>query len=663
VFATLGLFYFAWIFSTVNHLNGLKEEKLNSIKLVVEKLITHSADQALRRGDSSQLKTAIKSLIENTEVDGVVVFDEQDTVFLAVGESDLGSEQEVISFTALIVRETLAPNIESDDLFESDRTIVSSERIKTGKVTVYIDQGKISDIVWKTIVQRSYILIIAAILALPAVFVLVRSIIVPLKRINEDVDRFTDGDFSAFERKDFSGAVFKDEIANLSYALSQAAKSIVAKTAQIEKQNEELSYRSAELENQFKVAVEARRQADEALASKDKFLANLYHELKTPLTGSISGFDLLEEQLYQSLSSLDDLSSLNKQDRILIRDKLLKMIQCVDITKYSNNQIDRLVSDLLSVLEISDRELVLEYSSVDLGAMLKGVITPQCALAKAKGLLYSVEITGADGICVKADWVRLAQIFNVLLGNASRFTHEGHIRVDVKVLTTHKSATLNFEVTDTGCGIGEKDKNNIFELFHIAESPRSKKFAGIGTGLTIAKGIAHKMGGCIQLKYTELGVGSCFSFNCTFDLSEKQDKSVKEQALQSPGYDLKVLYVEDSKVNQMVFQAYCEKYGIHLATAENGADGFEKYRGSKFDVLIVDCYMPVVNGFELVEKIRAYEGNERADPSLIVALTADDSRSNREHCERVGFDLFFRKPYSRELFDKIATAVEKRRLQ
>jgi CheY-like chemotaxis protein len=295
--------------------------------------------------------------------------------------------------------------------------------------------------------------------------------------------------------------------------------------------------------------------------------------------------------------------------------------------------------------------------------MLKGVITPQCALAKAKGLLYSVEITGADGICVKADWVRLAQIFNVLLGNASRFTHEGHIRVDVKVLTTHKSATLNFEVTDTGCGIGEKDKNNIFELFHIAESPRSKKFAGIGTGLTIAKGIAHKMGGCIQLKYTELGVGSCFSFNCTFDLSEKQDKSVKEQALQSPGYDLKVLYVEDSKVNQMVFQAYCEKYGIHLATAENGADGFEKYRGSKFDVLIVDCYMPVVNGFELVEKIRAYEGNERADPSLIVALTADDSRSNREHCERVGFDLFFRKPYSRELFDKIATAVEKRRLQ
>lgn len=661
VFATLALFYFAWIFSTVNHLNGLKEEKLNSIKLVVEKLITQSADHALRRGDSSQLKTAIKSLIENTEVDGVVVFDENDTVFLSVGKSNLDSGQEVISFTASIVRETLSPNVESDDLFESDKTTVSSERIKSGKVTVYINQGKISDIVWKTIVQRSYLLIIAAILALPAVFVLVRSISVPLKRINEDVDRFTDGDYSAFEGKDFAGAGFKDEIANLSSALSQAANSIVSKTAQIEKQNEELSYRSVELENQFKVAVEARRQADEALASKDKFLANLYHELKTPLTGSISGFELLEEQLYQSLSSFLELPSLNTHDRVIIREKLLKMIQCADITKYSNNQIDRLVSDLLSVLEISDRELVLEYSSVDLGAMLKGVITPQCAHAKAKGLLYSVEITGAEGICVKADWVRLAQIFNVLLGNASRFTHEGHINVDVKVLSTQKKATLYFEVTDTGCGIGEKDKNNIFELFHIAENPQSKKYAGIGTGLTIAKGIAHKMGGCIQLKYTELGVGSCFTFNCTFDLCEKQDKALKDHATKDTGYDLKVLYVEDSKVSQMMFQAYCEKYGIQLTTAENGADGFEKYLGSKFDVLLVDCYMPVVNGFELVAKIRVHEAKQRAGPSLIVALTADDSRSNREHCQRVGFDLFFRKPYSRELFDNIATAVEKHR--
>lgn len=662
MFTTLALFYFTWIFSTVNNLNGLKEEKLNSIKLVVDKLITQSADHALRRGDSSQLKTAIKSLIVNTEVEGVVVFDENNTVFLSVGDCSLGTDEEVISFTAPIIRKILSPNIESDVLFESDSTSVSSESVKAGIITVYINQGNISDIVWKTIVKQSYLLFVTAILALPAVFVVVRSIIVPLNKINEDAYRFTEGDYSAFEGKDFGGAGYMDEIANLSYALSQAANSIGSKTAQIEKQNEELSYRSDELENQFKVAVEARRQADEALASKDKFLANLYHELKTPLTGSISGFELLEEQLYQCLSSLDDLSSLNKQDRITIREKLLKMIQCADITKFSNDQIDRLISDLLSVLEISDRELVLEYSSVDLGAMLKGVITPHSAHAKAKGLLYNVEITGADGICVKADWVRLAQIFNVLLGNACRFTHDGHINVDIKVLSTNKNATLHFEVADTGCGIGNKDKNSIFDLFHIGESPQSKKYAGIGTGLTIAKGIAHIMGGCIQLKYTKLGVGSCFTFNCTFELSEKQARAIKEPTLQDSGYHLKVLYVEDSKVNQMMFQAYCEKYGIELTTAENGAEGFEKYIGSLFDALIVDCYMPIVNGFELVEKIRAKEDSEGSMSSLIVALTADDSISNRNRCMQAGFDLFFRKPYSRQLFDNIVSAVEMRRL-
>ena len=168
------------------------------------------------------------------------------------------------------------------------------------------------------------------------------------------------------------------------------------------------------------------------------------------------------------------------------------------------------------------------------------------------------------------------------------------------VSTVGKKSEILINIADTGVGISESERDSIFKLFHIGEDPINKKHSGLGTGLTIAQKISTRMSGLLKLEQTVLGKGSVFSFAVSLPLTSSSEVIASEEITKS---DKKVslLYVEDSAINRLVFQQYCELSGIELILAKDGKEGIEKYRNHHFDALVVDCFMPTMNGFEFTK--------------------------------------------------------------
>ena len=302
-------------------------------------------------------------------------------------------------------------------------------------------------------------------------------------------------------------------------------------------------------------------------------------------------------------------------------------------------------------------DISLDLHPIDLVASLNKLMNAHKIGAIVKGLDFKVQVSSDPSIWVLADWLRLAQVVNGLLSNAVKFTEQGWVDVQIRILATKDQVSLHVEVNDTGVGISATEKAKIFSLFHIAEEPTKKMHSGIGTGLAIAQRICERTGSKLSLNSTELGKGSSFGFNCSFERCEavnvvsiesrKTAKSVKKYK------GIKLLYVEDSSTNQMIFQEYCKRYEVDLVVANHGLQGLEKCEHSSFDALVVDCYMPVMTGYEMVERLRC-SGDE---DSFIIALTADSSKKNVEKCRASGFNEFVAKPYKKETFKNLLDMV------
>ncbi|MCU7927956.1 MAG: response regulator [Candidatus Thiodiazotropha sp. (ex Dulcina madagascariensis)] len=654
----LFFFYFASIFSFFTHLDDVKKARKESIDFIVSELLTKTAGQALWRGNRAQLESVIKTLLDSTEIRKIVVKDSKGEIFIS-DELDENRSGNVELFSVNVVWQRLSA--EFDD-FDIDMKSVADREVKVGQITVEVDQDALSNLVWSAMIEKSYALFIALILSMPVGYILAMSLVHPLRIIMSDLKRFESGDYSSR----LPTTDYMDEYALLSSALARAGDSIERKTKQIEEASNELRKHSEELENQVKIAIEARRAADEANERKDIFVANITHEFKRPLTGVVSGLDLIEHGVYEILSKIDDIapdSGITHEAKISLRNDIFRTIISVDTAKYGSREISDMMNEILvSIQDIYD-DIRLNERPVQLNASLMNLIKSHKVFAKHKGLDFGFSCSGCEDVWVLADWVRVAQVLNSLIGNAIRFTEKGGVDVSVRIrlLSDCENVSLFVEVRDTGIGISDKEKDAIFNLFHIAQHPKNKVVPGIGTGLAIAKKVTEKLGGSIALKSSLLKSGSCFTFECAFNKFDQGDVAGLETpiSIAAAEYDpnINLLYVEDSVINQLIFQQYCLKHGVNLIMANNGIEGFDKYAKGRFDALVVDCYMPLGDGFELVSKIREHEESAGAQRSLIFALTADDSEKNRKRCEEHGFDGFIAKPYTDESYTFILKRV------
>jgi signal transduction histidine kinase/CheY-like chemotaxis protein len=370
----------------------------------------------------------------------------------------------------------------------------------------------------------------------------------------------------------------------------------------------------------------ANRLADEAKAAsraKSEFLANMSHEIRTPINGVIGMTDQLAEM------------KLTNEQRDI-----------VETLRYSSDSLLELINNLLDLSKIEAGQMRLEMLPMDLRTCIKAVVAAHRHSAAKNGTQLTSDVPD-ELPYVMGDHTRIVQILNNLVGNAVKFTHHGTITVTCMALT-RDNGELRFrlEVADTGIGIPYESQARIFDSFEQADKSTTRRFGGTGLGLAITKRLANQMGGAVGLT-SEPGVGSLFFVQFVL---EETDQSPAEHIdvpgkIGHPEVDLtgtRVLVVEDNAVNQKVIVRLLNLLHCEVIVADTGKEALEALALSDFDVVLMDCQMPVMDGFEATRLIRAGAGRKPRVP--IVALTASALTQDREKCLQAGMDDFLSKP-------------------
>ncbi len=281
-------------------------------------------------------------------------------------------------------------------------------------------------------------------------------------------------------------------------------------------------------------------------------------------------------------------------------------------------------------------------------------LVPQClnivdSKAKDKKIcLFQKQQFNFEGL-IKSDPTKIKQIIINFLSNAIKFTTTGAVCVQSQSFIKNNLNWLRIEVIDTGIGISEDKLEHLFKEYDQIDSTKSRMFGGTGLGLWISKGLAEALGGQVDVK-SKVGQGSTFGFEIPVELVQKAEHLlIAKQITEEPILLLKntyisVLVVDDNQVNRVVLGKYLKRLGLEYYEATNGAEAIEMYQNMTFDLVFMDCNMPVMNGFQATEQIRLYEKENNLKAGFIVALTASDSDEDRLNCLSSGMNHFMSKP-------------------
>src|SRR5579871_1052129 len=386
---------------------------------------------------------------------------------------------------------------------------------------------------------------------------------------------------------------------------------------------------------QKSIELQLQRARDLALSAADargQFIANTSHEIRTPMNGVLGMTELLLR------TQLDE-----RQRRLA--DTILR----------SGRHLLDLLNDVLDYSKMEAGRFELVQASTDLERVLYDAHGVVAETARAKGLALDVQVLPGSAPRVLADGARLRQVLVNLLGNAVKFTSQGRVALTVTVQAEGRErARATFSVADTGIGIAPKLQRHIFEPFVQADANTATRYGGSGLGLAISERLVRLMGGELTVK-SDVGQGATFSFALTLPLAAEQDLTQgKLASLGALGLD--VLVAEDYPINQEVIREFLAELGCRMTLARNGREAIELYveAGGAFDVVLMDCRMPRMDGFDATRAIRDWErgGGRRAAP--IIALTAGALAIERERCASVGMNGFIAKPVTLgELYDAL----------